>query len=126
VDPAQNTEPNTGNLRPAWKKGQSGNPGGRPKGLARAVRDIPLEKADTPGDLVLARFWWSVLLDETADMAHRMQASKLLADRGWGKAAEYVPIEESDPLGVTEDQVNAMADELDRRLDELAARRASR
>lgn len=30
----ENTAKNTGsqNLRPAWKKGQSGNPGGRPKG----------------------------------------------------------------------------------------------
>jgi len=32
--PGANTGKNTGskNLRPAWKKGQSGNPGGRPKG----------------------------------------------------------------------------------------------
>jgi hypothetical protein len=30
-DSGQNTEGNTGNLRPPWKPGESGNPGGRPK-----------------------------------------------------------------------------------------------
>jgi hypothetical protein len=36
--------------------------------------------------------------DETRRDHDRLEASKLLADRGWGKAPTYAAIEEEDPL----------------------------
>jgi hypothetical protein len=36
--------------------------------------------------------------DETRRDSDRLEASRLLADRGWGKAPAYAAIEEADPL----------------------------
>jgi hypothetical protein len=77
-------------------KGKSGNPGGRPKGLARSARELVGENGRA-----LADFWFEVLQDTDAKMADRLEASRLLADRGWGKAPSFMPIEEEDPLGLT-------------------------
>jgi hypothetical protein len=46
----------------------------------------------------LAEFWLSVMQDETRRDSDRLEASRLLADRGWGKAPAYAAIEEEDPL----------------------------
>ena len=73
--------------------GQSGNPGGRPKGLARATRELVGDDGNK-----LAEFWFSIMQDETRRDRDRLEASRLLADRGWGKAPAYAAIEESDPL----------------------------
>jgi hypothetical protein len=64
---------------PNWKKGVSGNPGGRPK----AVKEL-LERARkmTPAALDL---WESLLEDENADMKVRLEASKLVAAYGLGR-----------------------------------------
>jgi hypothetical protein len=40
-----------------------------------------------------AELWWSIAQDETRRESDRLEASKLLADRGWGKAAVYEPQE---------------------------------
>jgi len=45
----------------------------------------------------LAQFWVSIMQDETRRDSDRLEASKLLADRGWGKAAVFQP-QEGDPL----------------------------
>jgi hypothetical protein len=66
--------------------GQSGNPGGKPKGLARATRELVGED-----DMKLAAFWLSIMEDPMRRDSDRLEASKLLADRGWGKAATYEP-----------------------------------
>jgi hypothetical protein len=44
-------------------------------------------------------FWWSIACDPMRRDADRLQASRLLADRGWGKAANFEPLE-GDPLGL--------------------------
>lgn len=62
------------NLKP-WVKGQSGNPGGRPKGIAKLAR----EHTDRALE-VLAE----ALEDEDKRVA--VAAAKELLDRGWGKA----------------------------------------
>lgn len=69
-----------------FKSGQSGNPGGRPKGLAALVR-----KMTRDGELLV-----SIMLDiatgklkvnaRPASHRDRMAAVEWLADRGWGKA----------------------------------------
>jgi hypothetical protein len=47
----------------------------------------------------------------------RLEASKLLADRGWGKAAVFAP-QEGDPFDLEE--VEAAAEEFRRRVLQLA------
>ena len=75
-----------------FKPGRSGNPGGRPQGLARATRELVGEDG-----MKLAELWWSIASDETRRDSDRLEASKLLADRGWGTAAVFQP-QEGDPL----------------------------
>jgi len=47
--------------------------------------------------MALAQLWWDIARDETQRSSDRLNASKLLADRGWGKAAVFSP-QEGDPL----------------------------
>ena len=75
-----------------WPRGVSGNPGGRPQSLARATRELVGEDGHK-----LAAFWFSIMQDETRRDSDRLEASRLLADRGWGKAAQFEP-QEGDPL----------------------------
>jgi hypothetical protein len=75
-----------------FRPGRSGNPGGRPQGLAKATRELVGEDG-----MKLAEFWLSIMEDETRRDSDRLEASKLLADRGWGKAAVFSP-QEGDPL----------------------------
>jgi hypothetical protein len=75
-----------------FPKGVSGNPGGRPQGLAKATRELVGEDGHR-----LAEFWVSIMDDPMRRDSDRLEASRLLADRGWGKAAVYQP-QEGDPL----------------------------
>ena len=122
--PPQNTPPPG---RP-FEKGKSGNPGGRPRGLAHATREV-LSRAVKEGEdpaLVLARFWASIVGDTNAKLEHRLQAADRLADRGWGKPAQYAPIEDDDPLDFNQRGIAEMAEQFDTRIDELAERREAK
>jgi hypothetical protein len=66
----------------------SGNPGGRPQGLSRATRELIGEDG---GPIV--EFWASVMNDDGARTTDRLEASRLLAERGWGKAPSHQPAE---------------------------------
>jgi Family of unknown function (DUF5681) len=57
--------------------GQSGNPGGRPKGLSRRGRELVGDDGE-----VIAEYMLSVMHDEKARTADRLEAAKWLADRG--------------------------------------------
>lgn len=138
-----------------FKPGQpSPNPGGRPKGLARKVREI---MGDDDGDTV-ARFWQSCLTGvvqtvipehvideydartgtvtprtiperrhtEIVEMKDRIAVSKMLAERGWGKPPQFIPIEDADPLSFRDEEADAIAAEFDSRLGDLDAKRAER
>jgi hypothetical protein len=48
----------------------------------------------------LVKLWWDIARDETRRDRDRLEASKLLADRGWGKVAVYEPQE--DPFDLEE------------------------
>jgi uncharacterized protein DUF5681 len=78
-----------------WPKGVSGNPGGRPKGqaeLSKSARKLIGEDGEA-----LVQLWWSIANDPMRRDADRLRASELLADRGWGKAPTFEPVE-GDPL----------------------------
>jgi hypothetical protein len=104
-----------------WPKGISGNPGGRPQGLAKATRELVGEDG-----MKLVQLWWDIARDETRRDSDRLEASRLLADRGWGKAPAYAPIEEDNPLGL--EDVEAAEEEFRRMVLRLARtnRRARR
>ena len=102
-----------GKLAPAWKPGQSGNPGGRPKGLAKATREVVGDDG-----LPLAELWWEIANDPKRKDSDRLEASRLLADRGWGKAPAFAPMGEGDPL-----ELNNVGLAIERVVDDLARRR---
>ena len=66
--------------------GQSGNPGGRPKGLAVLV------KAQTEDGAELVDFMLKVLRNKRQPVRYRMEAAAWLADRGFGKAVQQVDV----------------------------------
>ena len=68
--------------------GQSGNPGGRPKGLSRRVRELVGEDGQ-----VIAEFMLGVMNDESARNADRIEAAKWLADRAFGRAVQALDID---------------------------------
>lgn len=95
-----------------WKKGQSGNPSGQKRGLARAARDVVGEDGHA-----LAEFWLSVVEDDTRRDSDRLEASRLLAERGWGRPAQFQAME-GDPLGF--DQLEEAAEKFRRTVLRLA------
>lgn len=62
----------------------SGNPGGRPKGLARRVQEAT-EHGKTVIDVLV-----EILTNEKAKNADRIKAGEILLDRGFGKALGVV------------------------------------
>jgi hypothetical protein len=64
--------------------------------LAKATRELVGEDG-----LALAQLWWDIARDETRRDSDRLEASRLLADRGWGKAAVFAP-QEGDPLDLSD------------------------
>lgn len=66
-----------------WKPGQTGNPGGRPKGLASRIRAITNDGED------LISFLYKVVKGEEGGQTRdKIQAAQILLDRGFGKAVE--------------------------------------
>ena len=96
--------------------GQSGNPSGRPKGIASAVRRA---YGGDPDELVqglreIARGEGAG--GKPARAADQIRASELLLAYGWGKPAAFAPIEGADPLSMAEveAEIRRIAEELRR------------
>lgn len=104
-----------------FQPGRSGNPGGRPKGLARKAREL----CGDDGETVLL-YLASIMADTKAANSDRIAAAKLLLERGWGKAPTFAPIEDGDPLELAEAEAAEIAASFDRRLDEVARKREQR
>ena len=102
-----------------FEPGHSGNPGGRPQGLARTTRE--LVGAD---GRAIVEFWMRVMADEAARTADRLAASRLLADRGWGVTPITEPDEPDDTLlRVSQAEVDAAVSTFNEKVRRLAARR---
>ena len=67
--------------------GQSGNPGGRPKGLARRVRELVGDNGEA-----IAAFMFELMSDDSARNADRIEAAKWLGDRGFGRPIQGVDL----------------------------------
>ena len=99
-------------LETRWKPGQSGNPNGRPKGIAARVRELVKPDEIVEGLLKEAR---------TATSARdRIAAWNALTDRGWGKAPAFAAVEGMDPLELDEvaSEIQRIADDLRRKREE--------
>jgi Family of unknown function (DUF5681) len=106
-----------------WPKGTSGNPGGRPKGLARYVRELVGDDGRRIADFMLG-----VLEDETERTETRMQAATWLADRGLGEPMQPQEVELSAHAGFDPDEVKKGAEWFTaeiRRLSEIRRRFAA-
>lgn len=73
-----------------FQKGQSGNPGGRPKGYAGLARKIKEFVGEDGDKLVAAAIRIMLNADGRARASDQMQAIQWLADRGFGKAVQPV------------------------------------
>lgn len=92
-----------------FQKGQSGNPSGRPKGIARQARDLINDDPQRLLNVLL-----EVAEDPKAKRLERVTAVNAYLDRAYGKAPAYAPVEGGDPLerDQLDERISAMVDEL--------------
>src|SRR5262245_25503988 len=68
--------------------GRSGNPGGRPRGLSRRVRELVGDSGEA-----IAAFMFELMNDKKARNADRIEAAKWLGDRGFGRSVQPIDLD---------------------------------
>jgi Family of unknown function (DUF5681) len=96
--------------------GQSGNPGGRPRGLARAARELLGDDGQA-----IVEFWMTIMADDTASTRDRLEASRLLADRGWGKPPAHQLVIDSEFVPISRQQEDTAVKALEAAITRLSA-----
>jgi hypothetical protein len=111
---AENSHGTVRQIGKPFQPGRSGNPGGRPKGVARAVRDAC---GGSPERLVQGLL--EIAEDPKVRPRDRIAAYHEILNRGWGRAPAYANIEGADPLEQDEiaEAISGLVDELARRRD---------
>lgn len=84
--------PNPANIEPhKFKKGQTGNPNGRPKKLPELDKLLADVLGEDQMEKVLKAVYAKALKGDT-------RAAEILLDRGYGKAKQQMEIEVKDPV----------------------------
>jgi HEAT repeat protein len=88
-----------------WKKGQSGNPGGRPRVLAD-VQDLARQRSAEAIDTLT-----EIMHNEKAPPAARVAAAGALLDRGYGKPTQTISqtLAKVDPATMSDEELAAIA-----------------
>lgn len=102
----------------AWKKGQSGNPGGRPK-LLQEVRDAAQKRC-----LDVVEILWDIARDEDRPEQARIAAGTKILEYGVGKPPQRVELE-GNPDRPIEFRGDALDTDEMRQLRELVAKGAA-
>lgn len=100
-----------------WQRGQSGNPGGRPKILRDVQEAARQHTAEAIATLV------TIAEDEKAPAAARVSAATVLLDRGWGRPRQDMRVERVDDFDdMSDDELRALVAQRHRELMEAEAR----
>lgn len=94
-----------------FTKGQSGNPGGRPKGFGNYIREKTQDGKEIV-DFFLSVFRGEEIAHKKPKLPDRVNAGTWLADRGFGKPAQTVELSGPDGEPIKTDLSNLSTDDL--------------
>lgn len=90
---------NVANLRPPWKPGESGNPGGRPAGIRAKTRELIGESGEVALEILRCAMLRQPYQGKKVTKEQMMAAERLL-DRGFGKPVVQTEVRQLQPLEI--------------------------
>ena len=114
---ALNAAPTEAMQKARWVKGNGTlNPGGRAKGLERRVRERVSEDEiiDVLVEIMHGRLPPGITGEATVRIKDRLEAARLLSDRGWGRAPQQIDVTRNTVSSATTVDVSELdADDVD-------------